>query len=72
MIEVTILDFWNYLLLGEIAKLTPKIPLQTDIFLSNNERYVTYQIDGLSSEDAMYIILKYNGKKVQYVCLDIN
>ena len=64
MIEVTILDFWSFLLLGEIAELTPKIPLQTDIFLSNYKRYVTYHIDGLSSEDAMYIILKYNGKKV--------
>ena len=68
MIEVTISTHEDYKLLGELARFTPKIPLQTQILVKTDNGvrcvFATYQIAGLENEDAMYIMLKYNGRSV--------
>ena len=66
MIEITINSDHECLLLSEMNKLTPKIPLRKKLFISVSTQGVqtmsmTYQIDGLSGEDEVYYILKYNG-----------
>jgi len=68
MIEVTIRYAQDYRLLSDLNKLTPKIPLRTELAAHTIDGvqalFATYRINGLSSEDKMYIILKYNGKAV--------
>jgi hypothetical protein len=66
MIEVTIRGSQDYRLLGDLEKLTPKIPLQTSTKWITKDgvqfMIATYRIDGLEAEDELYIKLKYNGK----------
>jgi hypothetical protein len=65
MIDVTVKSFEDYKLLGEVGALTPKIPKQTERWADLKGAglgtvYITFQIDGLTKEDELYISLKYN------------
>ena len=70
MIEVTVESFQDYKLLGEVGRLTPKIPIQT-LHIMKTKRFhassgaggkvfVTFEINGMTKEDELYIKLKYN------------
>ena len=65
MIELTVRSFEDYKLLGELNKLTPKIPKQIKTtYIPDGAigvAYATFQVDGLSGEDEVYFKLKYNG-----------
>ena len=65
MIELTVTSSEYYKLLGELNKLTPKIPKQIKtVFVPDGAigvAYVTFRVDGLSGEDEVYFKLKYNG-----------
>ena len=64
MIEVTVESFQDYKLLGEVGRLTPKIPKQTKRFHASSgaggKVFVTFEINGMTKEDELYIKLKYN------------
>lgn len=71
MIEVTVESFQDYKLLGEVGRLTPKIPIQTCLHIMKTKRFtassgaggkvfVTFEINGMTKEDELYIKLKYN------------
>lgn len=62
-VEVKIKLSQDYKLLSDLAKLTPKIP-KLIAMQKGPDPMCIYTADGLSNEDALYILLKYNGKVV--------
>ena len=63
MLEIKVKLSHDYLLLSDIEKLTPKIPKLT-AKQKGPDPICWYTVEGLSSEDELYIMLKYNGKVI--------
>jgi hypothetical protein len=68
MTDITVKSFEYYKLLGELNKLTLRIPKHVKTsFVPCGIRgiaYTTFTIDGLEGPDELYILLKYNGKVI--------
>ena len=61
MINVQVSCWDSHDLLSELAKLTPKIPMMHGMMTDDKGRVIQeYLVDGLTSEDELYISLKFN------------
>jgi hypothetical protein len=66
MINVQVSCWDSHDLLSELAKLTPKIPIMMHGMMTDDKGRVIqeYLVDGLTSEDELYISLKFNKTSV--------